>query len=78
MISRQFTLGQMFGVLFWIAGALAIWRLSFAPGLGDTGSRLAICVLGAWIGGAVGSHATNPARWACLGIVVAALYALVA
>ena len=78
MIRRQFTLGQVFGVVFWIAGALAIWRISLVPDLGDSGSRLAICVLGAWLGGAIGSYSARPARWACLGIVVAAVYALIA
>ena len=76
MATRQFSLSSIFAAIFWIAGALALGRLAWNPELGGVGHRFAVCVLGAWVGAAIGGPLRHPGLCAFIGVCAGVLYSL--
>jgi hypothetical protein len=78
MPARQFSLENIFGAIFWIAGGLALWRLTSIPELNDRAQFVVACTCGAWVGVAAGQYAGFPGRAALLGLAIAAVCKLLA
>ena len=63
--------------MFWIGGALALGRLAFSPEIGDFGHRYVMCVLGAWLGTAIGIPFRQQRQFTLAGLCLAALYGVI-